>query len=165
MPRRAYLDTNLLVDTRDFLSPKHHSASICFAELIDQQVELNVSALVFDELWWGLFKVSYRQLTGRKLTGGEYKAHVDIWRDNWPAVRRITTEILDAPRLKVLEGAPTTELIRDASALIDANSLAPRDAFHLAITLRHRIPAFVTADSDFDRLQLPAGGNLTIVRF
>lgn len=58
-----------------------------------------------------------------------------------------------------------TELIRDAVALIDANPLAPRDAFHLAITLRHRIPAFVTADSDFDRLQLPAGRNLTIVRF
>ena len=133
--------------------------------MILQGVELNVSSLVFDELWWGLFKSSYRLLTGLELTGGEYKHNVEIWRANWPIVRRITDEILGWGRLNVLETAPAVEIVRQAMDLVDRNPLAPRDAFHLAIVLHHRIPGLVTADRDFDRVDLPGGTRLTIIRF
>lgn len=166
LPARAYLDTNLFIHSRDAASPKYRSASVCLEELIAQGVELNVSALVFDELWWGLFRLSYRQLTGFALTGQEYKHNVDIWQTNWPTIRRITDEMLAWERLNVLESASPADLVRDARDLIETNPLAPRDAFHLAVVLRHGIPAFVTSDTDFDRVQqLPDGRHLTIVKF
>jgi len=164
LPPGAYLDTNLLLHVRDETSSKYQSARACLAELLAQRAELHVSALVFDELWWGLFRLSYRLLTGRPLTGDEYKANIELWKANWLTVRRITAEVLALPGLNVLESASSAALVRDAMALIDANPLAPRDAFHLAITLRHQVPAFVTADSDFDHLRLPGGQDLTIVR-
>lgn len=52
-----------------------------------------------------------------------------------------------------------------AEGLIDANPLAPRDAFHLAFVLNHGIPALVTGDADFDAVRLPEGRNLAVVRF
>lgn len=165
LPRRAYLDANLLLHARDERSPKFRSASNCLAELIDQRVELNVSALFFDELWWGLFKHSYRLLTGLTFTDQEYKHNVEIWRANWPTLRRITDEILGWGGLNVLESAGPANLVRDAAGLIDANPLGPRDAFHLAVALRHDIPSVVTADRDFDAVRLPEGRNLTIVKF
>jgi predicted nucleic acid-binding protein len=117
-----------------------------------------------DELWWGLFKSSYRLLTGSELTGAEYKYNVDIWRANWPVVRRIADEILGWERLRVVESVPAVEVVREAMDLIDRSPVAPRDAFHLALTLRHQIPALVTADRDFERIDLPRGSELTIVR-
>jgi predicted nucleic acid-binding protein len=66
--------------------------------------------------------------------------------------------------LNVLDATPAEAIIRDAADLIDTNPLAPRDAFHLAVLLRHRVPALVTADSDFDAVQLPQGRDLTVVK-
>ena len=165
LPDHAYLDTNFLFHSLDQASPKYRSASLCFRELVQRQIELSVSALVFDELWWGLFRVSHRLLTGRELTGREYKDDPEIWRWAWPRVREITEEILNWPRLRILESASSRELVRGARDLMNVNPLAPRDAFHLAAVLSHGIPALVTADSDFDSVQLPGGQQLTIVKF
>jgi hypothetical protein len=103
LPRRAYLDTNLFLHARDQESRKYWSARACLRALTAQNVELNVSALVFDELWWAQFRASYRLLTGHELTGREYKHHVAVWRDNWPVMRRITTELLAWERLKFVD--------------------------------------------------------------
>lgn len=165
MPPRAYLDANLFLHARDPLSSRYRSASLCLRELIQQGVELNVSPLVFDELWWGLFKLSYRLLTGQALIAQDYKHHVSIWRTNWPTVRRITDEILNWQRLTILESTPPQGVVNDAKHLIDANPLAPRDAFHLATLMRHGIPALVTADSDFDAVRLPDSRSLTVIKF
>lgn len=165
LPTRVYLDTNFLFHSRDHESPKYQAASRCLSELIRQQVELNISALVVDELWWGRFKLSYRLLTGKELTGHKYKHNIEVWQWNWPSVRRFTDEILGWERLNILESASSVELVLSARDLIDANPLAPRDAFHLAVVLRHGIPAFVTADPDFDAVRLPEGRSLTIVKF
>lgn len=165
LPRRAYLDTNLLLHARDQLSYKYHSASTCLAELLRQGAELSSSPLVFDELWWSLFGASYRFATGRALTGQDYKRNATIWRDSWPRIRQITDEILRWDRLHILGVASSKDLVAEAATLMDTNPLSPRDAFHLAVVLHHEIPSFVTADMDFDNVQLPAGKALTIVRF
>jgi predicted nucleic acid-binding protein len=94
LPRRAYLDTNLFVHARNGESPRYHPARRCLQQLIFQEVKLNVSALVFDELWWARFRLSYRQLTGLRLTSDDYKNHIEVWRHHWPAVRQINAEIL-----------------------------------------------------------------------
>jgi len=123
-----------------------------------------VSPLVIDELWWALFRVFYRQRWGRNFEGDEYKRDPGIWRDHWPAVHRISDEILTWDRLTVLDEAPGATIATFAVNLIDKNPLGPRDAFHLAIALHHGIPAFVIADSDFDAVQLPPGRKLAVIR-
>lgn len=165
LPPRAYLDTNLLLYARDQQSAKYRSASTCLGEMIIQGIQLNVSALVFDELWWIYFRQSYKLATGRELTPQEYKRDPTIWQHSWPRIRRITDEILEWGGMNTLEAASPLDLVNEAAALMDLNPLAPRDAFHLAITLRHAIPSFVTADSDFDDIQLPTGRHLTVVKF
>ena len=79
--------------------------------------------------------------------------------------RSITEDLLDWPRLRVLDSPASGTLLNDVMALLDANPLAPRDAFHLALALHHDIESFVTADPDFDDLVLPAGRSVTVVRF
>lgn len=164
LPRQVYLDVNFLVDARDPLSSRYRSARECLRELILNGVEMTVSTLVFDELWWADFKRSYRLLTGNEMTAREYKANIEISKWNWPTIRRMTEEMLAWDGLNVVDVAPALEVTRDAMALIDRNPLAPRDAFHLALVLRHRIPGLVTSDSDFDRVELPDGTNLTIIK-
>lgn len=165
LPPRAYLDTNLLLHARDESSSKYHSAARCLRELIEQKIELNVSALVIDELWWGLFRTAYRLTRNRELTSREYKGDRSIWRDNWPRIRTITTEILEWDRIRMLHSASTIDLVNEATGLMTMNSLGPRDAFHLATTLHHGLPSFVTGDGDFDDVRLPDGRHLTIVKF
>jgi predicted nucleic acid-binding protein len=161
----AYLDTNLLLFARDQLSPKYRSASTCLAELIRGGAELYVSQLVFDEMWWQLFRASFRLAWNRELTGNDYKRDTSIWRDNWPRIRQITNEILEWQGIRTLASTSSVDLVKDAAALLDENALSPRDAFHLALVLRHSIASLVTADPDFDRVTLPRGKSLTIIRF
>lgn len=162
LPQRAYLDTNFIIYARDRASVRYHSASGCLAELIRQGTELNVSALMFDELWWQYFKKSYNLATGKDLTPQEFKKDSTIWRTNWPRIRQITDEIRRWARVNELPYP--VSLVGQAAVLIDTNPLAPRDAFHLALALHHAIPAFITADSDFDTVQLPQGANLSIIK-
>lgn len=163
-PERVYLDANVLAHARDEHSRKHQSAKSCLIELAAQGCGLCVSPLVIDELWWALFRVSYRQTWGRQLTAEEYKKDAEIWRDHWPAVRRISEQILTWERLVVLDHAVASEVVRLATELVNVNHLGPRDAFHLAIALNNAIPAFVTADSDFNRVELPPDLNLVLVK-
>lgn len=163
LPPRAYLDTNLIVNARDRLSSKYRAASTCLAEMLRQGVELNVSALVFDELWWFYFRESYRLATGRTLTAKDYKLDPTIWQGSWPRIKQITGEIRAWGRFN--EVPAPTKIVVEAAALMDMNPLAPRDAFHLAIALHHSIPSLVTGDSDFDNVQVPPGKSITIVKF
>lgn len=164
LPSGVYLDVNILLHARDQASQRYRTASACLRELILQDVEVNVSTLVFDELWWGLFKWSYRMLTGHELTGSEYKNNVEVWRRDWPIVQRISNEMLAWKRLRILESHPAVAVVRLAMELVTRNPLAPRDAFHLALALHYNIPGFVTGDSDFDRLRLPIQSRLTIIK-
>jgi len=162
LPRRAYLDTNLIIDTRDAAARKYIPASTCFAELIRQGVQLNVSGLVFDELWWTYLRMSFRLATGTDLTPAVYKATPGIVQAHWPAVRAVMIAIRAWNGFNELP-APVG-IVAQAEALMETNTLLPRDAFHLALVLHHGIESFVTADGDFDKLQLPAGTNLTLVK-
>jgi predicted nucleic acid-binding protein len=133
--------------------------------LIRQKVELNVSALVFDELWWLLFRKCHEQAVGQSLTNEAYKQNPNVWRNCWPRIRQITHDIRGWGRINELPYMSPGDLVTGAVGLMDNNHLSPRDAFHLAVTLHHGIPSFVTNDRDFDNVQLPAGVNLTIIKF
>lgn len=162
-PQRVYLDTNVLAHARDSESKQNRRAGTCLAELAAQGTELCVSPLVIDELWWALFRVSYRQAWGADLKADAYKRDPGIWRDHWSAVRRVSDEILAWDRLIVLDEAPSVPIAMVAADVMDRNHLSPRDAFHLAIVLHDEVPAFVTADSDFDGLELPPGRIMALI--
>lgn len=158
----AYLDTNFIIYARDAASSKYVSASACLAELLRQRVQLAVSALMFDELWWVYLRKSFQLLTGNDLNAATYKANPKIVRDHWPAVDTVMRAIQGWGGFTEL---PTpTGVVALAEQLMQTNTLLPRDAFHLAITLHHGIESFVTADSDFDNLTLPAAINLTLIK-
>jgi len=162
-PPRAYLDTNFVVFVRDAASPKYRVASECFAELIRQNVALHVSALMFDELWCLYLKKLHERATGVDLTANVYKRDPRIWQSYWPQIDQLTNTIRGWQGIVELPSPP--DLVQRAQALISLNPLAPRDAFHLALTLHHAIQCFVTADSDFDNIQLPAGSpNLVVLK-
>jgi predicted nucleic acid-binding protein len=165
LPARAYLDTNFLLNSRDRDAFKYRAAGACLAELLGQGVELHVSPLVFDELWWALFKKSYEFETGKPLTPRLYKDNRRIWQNTWPTIKRISDELLASGRFKILTPATNQDLVAEATELMTLNPLSPRDAFHLAITLHHGIQSFVTCDADFDGLRMPTGKNVTIVKF
>ncbi|MBI2206784.1 MAG: type II toxin-antitoxin system VapC family toxin [Candidatus Rokubacteria bacterium] len=164
-PSSVYLDTNLLLYARDVLSTKYRIASTCLAALIRQRSELNLSALVIDEFWWGLLRASHRALSGRELTAQEYKRDKSIWRETWPRIDEITTELLRWARVRLVTAASASDLTAEARTLMRTNPLAPRDAFHLAMALQNNLRAFVTADADFEGLELPAGREIAIIKF
>lgn len=157
----AYLDASFIIETRDNRGRKYGAASRCFADLVQQNVELKIAALAFDEVWCVYMRNSYRLRTGLSLSAAAYKADRGIWRDDWPAARVVTTAILAWDRLQHLESP--ADLAMQAFALMNTNPLAPRDAMHLALALHHRIPALVTVDGDFAGIDLPAGQAITIV--
>ena len=162
LPPRAYLDTNFIVHARDNASRKYNAASNCLAELLRQGVQLNVSALMFDELWWAYLKKSFQLMTGTELTPARYKAQPGIVQTHWPAVQAVMGVIRGWGGLNEL---PTpVGMVALAEALMQTNSLLPRDAFHLALALHHGIESLVTADSDFDNVQIPVGTALTLVK-
>jgi predicted nucleic acid-binding protein len=165
LPARAYLDTNLLVHARDRRSFKYRVAGACLAELFSQGVELHISPLVFDELWWAFFKKSYELKTRQPWNPRIYKDDLSIWQKAWPDIKRISDELLASERFKILTPAVNQDLVVEATELMTLNHLAPRDAFHLAITLHHDIQSFITCDRDFDVLRVPTGKDLTVIKF
>jgi hypothetical protein len=53
-PSPVYLDTNLVMHSRDIASWKHTAARVCLGELTTQLIDVCVSSLMIDELWWSL---------------------------------------------------------------------------------------------------------------
>ena len=148
--------------SRDIASWKHTAARVCLGELTTQHIDVCVSSLMIDELWWSLLKLSHRQMTGVELSPRLYKSDRSIWAYSWPRIREITREIFAWQRLTVVNPGPGPATIETAAGILDLNPLAPRDAMHLAIALQHGVGAFVTADRDFRRLRMPAT-QLTII--
>ena len=131
LPARAYLDTNFIIAARDTAARKYDVASNCLAELLRQGVQLYVSGLVFDELWWAYLRISFRLVTGTELTPAVYKATPRIVQAHWPSVRAVMVAIRAWNGFNELP-APVG-IVAQAEALMETNSLLPRDAFHLAL--------------------------------
>jgi len=163
LPARVYLDTNVLLYARDRDSARYRQASSCLGELIRQGCQLHVSQLTFDELWWTLFRQSYRLETGEELTARTFRENRSVWQHSWPRIRSISEELLQWGRLSILE-VSSTVLVRETIRIIDTNPLAPRDAFHLAIAVTNHVPGFVTADRDYEEVILPDADDLVVVR-
>ena len=160
-----YLDANFLCFIRDRLSSKYPTAAIILGDLIVQNVQFFVSSLAIDELWWALIRGWHKMLTGVKLNQQMVKNDPTLLPRYSDLIQRNTNKTLNIPNLTVLpQRQSPTAIVNQAKNIYVSEGMMPRDCFHLAYVVTHRIEGIITADSDFDGLNLP-DYNLNVYKY
>ena len=161
----VYIDTNLLINARNRASRDYSRAASLLGHLISQGTTLYVSSLVFDELWWVTLRIYYKHHTGNKLNQRILKNNPQIIGRYGDLVRRTMDKLLRIPNFRLISYNPNNiKFIQRVYNLFVSKQLAPRDSFHLGLTINSDIRGFATGDSDFDNLNLP-DYHLTIYKY
>lgn len=153
----VYLDSNVLGFARDRKSQKYHAARIIIGELLAQRINIFVSDLVIDEVWWTLLGSWYKADTQGKLTKEKIRNDPTILPKYYRRLKLNTTKILGLPNLIILpfRNLPRDRIIEALNFFTSHNNLMPRDSFHLALAELYNIDGFITSDSDFNNLNIP----------
>jgi predicted nucleic acid-binding protein len=159
-----YLDTNLLIFSRDRKSAKYCEASMVLADLFINNVNLYITDLVIDEYIWNLLRAYYKYDTGNNLYPSTIKSDPTIVsRYHW-RISSGVKKILNFQRLSIVSNmVPPITLIKKAMNLMRSQKMSPRDAFHLSFILNLNIKGIVTSDGDFDGLNIRK--HLTIYKY
>lgn len=161
----VYVDSNLIINCRNRKADKYNEAVMLLGSLICQHINLYISNLVIDEVWWILLKAWYRQRTGENLYQNILKKNPSIVKDYSSLLEKVTTKILRFPNIYIIENIQNgKDFIRDVLSIFTAEQFGPRDSFHLGLVIAHNIQGFVTCDGDFDNLNLP-NYNLTVYKY
>ena len=162
----VYLDANFPISCFFRGHAKYVAARNFLFELFAQQVEIYISTLMVDEVWWGLLREWYRDDTGIQITAHRIKMNPNILNRYRHCFQQITSNMLNWANTKFLPanaiGARNT--IQYALGFLTQNNIQPRDSFHSALTTLSGATGFITSDSDFDNIILP-GTNLTIYKY
>lgn len=166
LSNNVYLDANFLIHAWNLQSPKYTPARDLLADLLASRSNLFITNLVIDEICWTLLRVYYkRDNRGQSLDAQTFKHNHSIIQKYHPDMSSEINKILQFQRLTMASGlVDSKEIIREAMNLMLSEWLLPRDAFHLAFIIKLNIEGFITADSDFDNLNLPRN-NLTIYKY
>lgn len=160
-----YADANLFCFARNRLSPKYNQARRILAALIIQGVNIFISNLVIDEMWWALLRVWHRNVTGTNLYPNDYRDNNSILNPYRNLIQRNTDKTLRLPNVSVLPVQQTTiNVINEANNLFQTENLMPRDCFHLAFAVVSNASGFITSDNSFDNLLLP-NYQLTVFKY
>jgi len=153
----VYLDSNVLSYARDRKSQKYQEASTIIGELLAQQVNIFISDLVIDEVWWTLLRAWYKADTRNKLRADKIKKDPTILPRYYVGLIDNTNKIFNLPHLNILpfSSLPKDRIIRALDLITSYNNLMPRDSFHLALVNLYNVEGFVTSDNDFDNLSIP----------
>ena len=154
-PSSAYLDANFIISTLDVTQSRPVYAHEAFAELLSQGVEILLSSLVIDEVWWGLLcdlneQVGRGRLTSKKIRSDPKSLigqHIAALERAWNAIRQ-WPQVRWVPDIWV----PSDEQVEGAFQLMSKYNLGPRDSFHLYLAMQASAGCFITEDEDFDRL-------------
>jgi len=162
----VYLDSNLLIYSLTPARPEHAIAKIILHELFRQQIEMYISTLAVDEIWWGLLGEKYFSETNQKLTSKKIKKNPNIIAQYSGWLQNIFSNVTNWPNTTFL---PTPAIgARDtidlALGFLTQQNAQPRDSFHLALVSLSTAAGFITSDSDFDSISFP-GRHLTIYKF
>jgi len=136
------------------------------SELFAQQVEIFISILMVDEVWWGLLGEWYYADTTTRITTKKIKNNPSILSTYHHRFQGITSNMLSWANTTFL---PTDTIrarstIQCALSFLTQESVRPRDSFHLALATLSNAAGFITSDSDFDNITL-SGKNLTIYKY
>lgn len=154
-PRQVYPDANFLIS---FYVPNHkwHSkASILLAELTSQKVEIHLSLLAVDEALFQLLILTYEDQKGAGSWHRDRPMETDpsICARLHPELDLFVRRLWQLPNLRLIDiPTPAFDILDDLLRSIALYSLAPRDAFHLAILKAVGLSMIVTNDSDFERV-------------
>jgi len=161
----VYADANFVWFIRDRLASKYTTAATILGNLIVQRIQIFISCLVIDELWYSLIRGWYRRFEGKRLSTQDIKTDPSILSRYSYHIGRNTLKVLKIPNLEILPRQQSPRGIIDQAMNIYASeNLMPRDSFHLAYVMAHGIKGFITSDPDFDNLQLPTY-DLTIYKY
>ncbi len=162
----VYLDANFPISCFFRGHAKYVAARNFLFELFAQQVEIYISTLMVDEVWWGLLREWYRDDTGIQITARRIKMNPNILNRYHHRFQQITSNMLNWVNTTFLPtntiGAKNT--IQCALRFLTQNNIQPRDSFHLALIALSGAAGFITSDSDFDNITIP-GTNLTIYKY
>lgn len=172
-PREASIDSPLYVDANFPICyslpnhPKYPPARDLYFELRARSVELYISTLTLDEMWWNLLQEWYQydnntqQLNARML-----KRNPRILVKYRCRLERATANMLRLENATFLGDGfvgARSAIGRALNSLANEN-LTPRDSFHLALATLSNAAGIITCDPDFDNLILP-GRNLKIYKY
>ena len=105
------------------------------------KVGLHVSTLSIDEAWWKVLATAYERDHGaRSWHSAIVRDNPSVLRTYFPELRKFTTSLLALPRLRVIDQTNSKALVNQALDNIHDHSLAPRDAFHLALARAISVP-------------------------
>jgi predicted nucleic acid-binding protein len=153
LPRDLYLDANCLVSWYLAGHAWHRRANQLMKAVRRYKLGLHVSTLSVDEAWWKILAVAYERDHGpRSWHSAIVRDDPSVLRDYFPELRKFTTRLLALRRVQVIDQIGSKELVTQALDNIRDHSLAPRDAFHLALALAIGIPNIVTNDIQFQKI-------------
>jgi predicted nucleic acid-binding protein len=154
-PRQVYSDANFLISFYVTNHQWHRRASILLAELTIQKVEIHLSLLTIDEALFQLLILTYEDQNG----AGSWQGNETLKRDPnicarlQPELDSFVKRLWKLPYIRLIDGpSPAFDIVDDSLRNIASYSLAPRDAFHLAILKAAGLSMILTNDSDFDRV-------------
>jgi len=157
-PQQVYCDANFLISIYEPNHQWHQKASALLIELTNKKIEIHVSVLAVDEALCQLLILSYEDKKGK----GSWHQHKPLKRNPniikqfCPELDRFVRNLWKLPNLRLIDGSTQTfNLIDDALRNIAQYSLAPRDAFHLAILNAIGLSMILTNDHDFERVKAP----------
>ena len=117
------------------------------------KVGLHVSTLSIDEAWWKILAAAYERDHGaRSWHSAIVRDNPSVLRTYFPELRKFTTRLLALPRLRVIDQTNSKDLVIQALDNIRDHSLAPRDAFHLALARAIGVPNIITNDAQFQKV-------------
>jgi predicted nucleic acid-binding protein len=153
LPTAVYLDANLLVSWHLPQHQWYRPARELMAVLSAKQASIRVSTLAIDEAWWRLLIRFYERDHGLRTWRSDLlRRDPTIPQTYQPELRKFTSDLLSFRRLRVINQTRSTALVYQALDNIRDHSLAPRDAFHLALALAIGIPNIVTNDIQFQKI-------------
>jgi len=161
LPESLYLDSNVLIAFFDKNHQSHLNASQLLLEAKATNINIYISSLVLDEVWYVLMRNWQRQELDINLNS-KNKAHIQLY---GTCLERITNDILNLlqAQLLPLETQKSSDIVEFALKILVEEHLAPRDSYHLAYLITAGIQGFATIDSDFMPIKNPSI-NLSIIK-
>jgi predicted nucleic acid-binding protein len=153
----VYLDANILISRFFRNHAKYVPAMNLLFELSAQQVEIYISTLVMDEVWWGLLGEWYHADTDTRITTRKIRSNPDVLSRYRSRFQAITSNLLNWQNIVFLPTSVISakDTVERALDFLTRENIQPRDSFHLALATLSNAAGFVTSDSDFDNIALP----------
>jgi predicted nucleic acid-binding protein len=155
VPRRIFLDANLIINYRFEKSHLHPHATALPERLLRAAeaggAALYITPLVIDEVWWKLTELLHNDEFGDRAWGKLKPARRKTACERYSTELEGTGELLALTQSVRVEPVIPEDIPVALRHMTHAESphLDPRDAFHLAVMKRLDIEAIVTNDPDF----------------